>query len=105
MISGKQLLQVRQKRNWEQIEAAERLGISQPYLSLLEKRKRPLTKTLANRAVKVYELLPTALPIEEFLEKLPVVSEKQLAAELAALGYPKLAHLKRRGRKKNRRKS
>lgn len=101
MISGKQLLQARKKRNWEQVEAAERLGISQPYLSLLEKGKRPLTKSLANLVVKVYDLPPTALPIEKFLGKLPTVGEKQLAAEIAALGYPKLAHLNRNGRKKN----
>ena len=101
MITGKQLLQARQKRNWEQTEAAERLGISQPYLSLLEKGKRPLTTPLADRVVKLYELSPTALPIEKLLEKLPAVSAKQLAAEIAALGYPKLAHLNKNGRKKN----
>jgi transcriptional regulator with XRE-family HTH domain len=101
MISGEQLLQARKKRNWEQAEAAQQLGISQPYLSLLEKGKRPLTKPLANRVVKVYDLSPIALPFEQFAEKLPAPGEKQLAAEIAALGYPKLAHLKRSGRQKN----
>ena len=98
---GEQLLQARRNRNWEQAEAAQRLGISQPYLSLLEAGKRTITKPLARRAVKVYKLPPTALPVETSLEDLPAPDEANLSTEVAALGYPKLAHLKKRIAKKN----
>ena len=98
---GEQLLRARQNRNWEQAEAAEKLGISQPYLSLLEAGKRRITKPLAKRAIKLYKLPPTALPIEHLPEELPVPQERNLASEIAALGYSKLAHVKGKTPKKN----
>ncbi len=98
---GEQLLRARQNRNWEQAEAAEKLGISQPYLSLLETGKRAITKPLARRAIKLYNLPPTALPVIRLLEQLPAPREGNLASEIAALGYPKLAHLKKKTAGKN----
>ena len=98
---GEQLLQARQNRNWEQAEAAEKLGISQSYLSLLETGKRAITRPLANRAIKLYNLPPTALPIQTLPERLAKAQEGNLASKIAALGYPKLAHLKKNTPKKN----
>jgi transcriptional regulator with XRE-family HTH domain len=98
---GEQLLQARQNRNWEQAEAAKKLGISQPYLSLLETGKRTVTKPLARRAIKLYKLPPTALPIESLPEDLSAPQEGNLASEIAELGYPKFAHLKGKSAKKN----
>jgi transcriptional regulator with XRE-family HTH domain len=98
---GEQLLRARQNRKWEQAEAAEKLGISQPYLSLLETGKRAITKLLARRAIKLYKLPPTALPMEALPEELPAPREGKLASEIAALGYPKLGHLKGKSAKKN----
>ncbi|HEY0461126.1 MAG TPA: helix-turn-helix transcriptional regulator [Pyrinomonadaceae bacterium] len=98
---GEQLLRARQNRNWEQAEAAEKLGISQPYLSLLETGKRVVTKPLAERAVKLYKLPPTALPIESLPEELSTPQEDNLASQIAALGYPKLAYVKGKSAKKN----
>jgi transcriptional regulator with XRE-family HTH domain len=95
-VNGAQLLKERLSRNWEQIETAARLKVSQPYLSLLEAGKRPVTEKLARRAVQVFNLPPTALPV-----KLPPGSvsrpqtEAILASQLAALGYPKFSHLKK----------
>jgi transcriptional regulator with XRE-family HTH domain len=101
MITGDQLVRARNKKNWEQAEAAARLGISQPYLSLLEAGKRVITKPLARRAVQVYQLPPTALPVEKSFESLPEPDEEKLATDIANLGYSKLAHLKKKSPKKN----
>jgi transcriptional regulator with XRE-family HTH domain len=96
-VNGAQLLKERLSRNWEQIETAARLKVSQPYLSLLEAGKRPVTEKLARRAIRVFNLSPTALPV-----KLPpamnisnLKNEDILASQLAALGYPKFSHLKK----------
>jgi transcriptional regulator with XRE-family HTH domain len=98
---GEQLLQARQNRKWEQSEAAKKLGISQPYLSLLETGKRTVTKALAKRAVKLYKLPPTALPIEPLPEELQSPQEGNLASQIAALGYSKLAYVKGKSARKN----
>lgn len=93
MNSG-ELLQARQNKRWEQMETAERLGVSQSYLSLLETGKRKITKKLSLRAVKVFGLAATALPIEKNLAETASGRNDELAKDLAALGYPKFAHLK-----------
>ena len=98
---GEQLLRARQNRNWEQAEAAAKLGISQPYLSLLETGKRAITKPLARRAIRLYKLPPTALPMEVLSEDLPAPQEENLASEISALGYPKLTHVKGKSAAKN----
>jgi len=101
MMTAEQLVRARNKKNWEQSEAAARLGISQPYLSLLEAGKRVITKPLALRAVQIYQLPPTALPVEKSFESLPKPDEEKLATDIANLGYSKLAHLKKKSPKKN----
>ena len=71
MMNGQQLLNARLNRNWEQFEAAEKLKVSQPYLSLLEAGKRPITEHLARRAVQVFKLPPTVLPFDDKSQKSP----------------------------------
>lgn len=90
----------RRERGWSQQEAARRLGVSQPYLALLERGKRRLTPELARRAVRVYglsasELPPRALSAQTFLD------DRALAADLANLGYPAFAHLRSHRPRKN----
>lgn len=94
-MNGEQLLKARLSRNWEQIEAANKLKVSQPYLSLIETGKRPVTDTLARRAVRVFNLPPTALPVKDSPPKLRSIAQDSLASQLAALGYPKFSHLKK----------
>jgi transcriptional regulator with XRE-family HTH domain len=95
-MNGFQLAQSRLSRGLEQQEAAEILGVSQSYLSLLESGKRKLNQKLAEKVVKVFHLSPENLPIAENWEDLPEVSNAELAESLAALGYPKFSHLKKR---------
>lgn len=100
-MKAQELKSVREQRGWTQKEAAVRLGVSQPYLSLLERGRRPVTAELARRAARLYDLPPTALPpaAPPALESLP--SDRELAEELANLGYPLFAHMRSRRRRRN----
>jgi transcriptional regulator with XRE-family HTH domain len=90
-MTGKQLKLAREQNGWTQKQAVSRLGVSQPYLSLLERGERPLPEKLACKAAHRYGLSPSALPLN------PVVScrdEATLARDLSALGYPGFSYLK-----------
>lgn len=95
------LRSARLAKGWSQEQAAARLGVSQPYLAMLESGERRLTPRLARRAMKAYGLPPTVLPPSGS----PLhtqVDAQTLANDLAALGYPGFAYLRPRGwRKKN----
>lgn len=77
-----------------QMQAAQRLGLSQPYLSQLEKCQRPITPELARLATKVYGLPPTSLPVTEATTSGEVSDTSRLARQLSGLGYPGFAHLR-----------
>lgn len=100
-MTGQQLREARKQKGWNQQQAARRLGVSQTYLSLLEKGQRRMPEKLAIKAVRVYELSEAQLPVTSALDQASAADEGKLASELAALGYPGLSHLKSRGRKKN----
>lgn len=100
-MTGEQLRQARKQKGWSQQQAARRLGMSQAYLSLLEKGQRRVPEKLAIKAVCVYELSEARLPVTSALDQTSVADDGKLALELAALGYPGLSHLKSRGHKKN----
>ena len=77
-----------------QVQAAARLGVSQPYLSQLEKGERPITAELARSAAALYRLPATALPIPESVAQRVPANLDALARQLAGLGYPGFAHLR-----------
>jgi len=85
----------RSAKGMSQVQAATLLGVSQPYLAMLESGKRRLTPQLARRAMKVYDLPPTVLPPSElpFRDR---VDAEALANDLAALEYPGFAYLRPR---------
>jgi len=99
-MTGVQLLLGRKLKGWNQVRAASKLGVSQSYLSLLEKGERPIPKELARKVVALYELSAASLPVDSNLGTVQSVSEDDLAAALAGLGYPGFSHLKKK-RKKN----
>jgi len=77
------------------MEAAERLGVSQPYLAMLERGQRSLTSKLTHRAAQVYDLAPTAVPRSP--RGLPArLNAATLARDLAGFGYPGFAYLRPR---------
>ena len=91
----------RDERHWTETEAAERLGMSQSYLAMLEKGQRKVTPRLAAKFKSVYGLRPTVLPTsDEFIPRVPVTNE-EFVNEVSALGYPGFAYLKARVKERN----
>ena len=86
----------RLKAGLTQVQAARRLGVSQPYLSQLEKGDRAATTDLLRKAATLYRLSPTSLPLPERPNPDPDADSGRLAEELAGLGYPGFAHLRAR---------
>jgi len=81
----------RRKKGWTQMYAAQQLGISQAYLSQLERGARPTTEELSRKAMKLYGLPPTALPLPC---SRVADSPNQVQQELAALNYPGFSHIR-----------
>jgi len=75
----------RKRNSLTQVNAATLLGVSQPYLSLLEKGARPLTPELRRRMRET-----TAISAKPSTEEL-------VRARLGALGYGGFAHLAKSG--------
>ena len=63
----------------------------------LERGHRPVTSGLAVQATKVFNLPPTALPLEP--EDSLVWSDEELKSDLGALGYPGFAYLRGKPRR------
>ena len=94
-MTGTQLVQFRKQNKQTQLQAARELGVSQTYLSLLEKGKRPLTDDLRAKAVSAFHISPAEMPVSENLFDVQAVSNDELGTDLATLGYPGYSHMKR----------
>jgi len=90
----------RKRTGLTQNSAASKLGVSQPYLSLLESGKRSLSGALARRAARLFGLPSTVFPLPNDLQEPPRSSNENVAKDLAALGYPGFSYL-RPGQKRN----
>lgn len=99
-MTGKDLKLGRGQKGWTQEEAASKLSVSQPYLSLMEKGLRPVPKKLARKAATALGLSAATLPVETSWESVQPQDANTLATDLASLGYPGFAYLKSK-RKKN----
>jgi transcriptional regulator with XRE-family HTH domain len=99
-MTGNDLKLGREQKGWTQEEAASRLNVSQPYLSLMEKGLRPVPEKLAHKAATAFGLSATTLPVETSWESVQPKDANTLATDLASLGYPGFAYLKSK-RKKN----
>lgn len=99
-MKPEQLRTERINRGWSQIEAARRLGVSQPYVAMLEKGKRPLTPVLARKLMTVYHLSPAVLSVPDTFVPEPTDGQR-LAEYLALLGYPGYAYLRPHIAKRN----
>lgn len=84
-MTGYEFKLARNQKRLTQHAVAERLGVSQAYVALLEKGKRRFPNALARKAVTRLQMNPLALPFTEFARNL---SAHHLAQQLAALGYP-----------------
>lgn len=90
-LRPEQLRSARRATGLTQHQAAERLAVSQAYLALLERGRRPVTAQLGTRIVGLYGLGPVALPLSA--ERLDDWHSSSLAAGLASLGYPRFRQL------------
>lgn len=90
MVNGDQLRALREQHGWTQQQAAARLQVTQAYLSMLERGKRPTPALLQNALARLFALPATALPLPVGAE---AMSESELAEALAALRYPGFGHL------------
>ncbi len=89
-MDGTQLLAAREARQWNQHDLASRLGVSQAYVSLLERGRRPVPTRLANQLVSLLELPATALPVRE---DTPLDGDGAARA-LGTLGYDGFVYLR-----------
>ena len=97
----KTLKAARTHRNWTEAEAAQRMGMSQSYLAMLEQGQRRVTPRLVHKFKAVYGLSPTVLPTSEVFEPRLSVTSEEFAKEVSALGYQGFAYLKSRVRERN----
>lgn len=86
------LTEARRKKRWTQQEAAEKLGVSQAYLSLLENDRRRPSHRLLKQMAQVFNLPPTALPVHREPMK---AAPNDLVTALAGLGYKRFQHFAR----------
>lgn len=100
-MKPRELKFARLRLGWGQTQAAQRLGVSQPYLAMLEMGKRHLTRDLARRATLAYRLPPAGLPLPQAYEPPRRVGALRLVAYLSRLGYPGFAYVRTRGEKRN----
>ena len=91
--------QARKQVGLTQQRAAAKLRVCQSYLSMVENGQRALSPELARRMVHVYKLSPVSFPPSETRWDPKRADPDQLAADLAGLGYPGFAYL-RKGRSK-----
>jgi transcriptional regulator with XRE-family HTH domain len=92
----------RRARGWSQKRLAHRLGLSQPYVAMLESGQRRFTPRLAQKLRRVLRLPPTfRSPLAPSETPLVASPPQALAEQLAALGYPGFAYLRPRCWKRN----
>lgn len=92
VMRGVDLKEGRTLKGWTQAQAARKLRLSQPYLSLLENGSRPVPDNLARKASALFGLSPTLLPMKSSSHPVLVQENDALASDLAALKYPGLAY-------------
>ncbi|MBM4442708.1 MAG: helix-turn-helix transcriptional regulator [Candidatus Rokubacteria bacterium] len=93
MMTGAVLKAERHARGWSQAQAAARLGLTQPHLSMLESGRRRVTRGLAKRVFEAYNMSPASVAPTGVPTYATNPSEA-LARDLAALGYPGFAYLR-----------
>ena len=88
IVTGKEFKLARKQRGWTQWDVAARLGVSQTYVALLERDKRHFPSRLVGKAVTLFGMSASALPL-----RLRASTDTDLTRQLSALGYPGFAHV------------
>jgi len=92
-MTGQDLKAARMASLWTQNDAAEKLGVTQAYLSMLERGTRAVSSEVAEKAVQVFNIPATALPLGAYQNRRRDESYFQRA--LGGLGYPGFAYMQR----------
>jgi transcriptional regulator with XRE-family HTH domain len=90
-MNGAELKTARLASSWTQKDAARKLGVTQAYLSMVERGTRPVSTELGLRAIDVFALPATALPLGNRQPR--ARDEFSFKQALGALGYPGFAYL------------
>ena len=99
-MDGNLLKEARLAKGWTQKEAARAFDVTQAYLSMMEKGYRPLSERFVRKALKVFHLSPTALPLQSEAMTMTASSHKRdFSGDLGALGYPGFSYLPLRTRR------
>ena len=91
-MTGADVREARNQKCWTQTDLAEKLGVTQAYVSLLESNRRDVPRRLQPKLVTLLDLSASELPMTRAADPLP---EHRVASALATLGYPGFAHLAR----------
>jgi transcriptional regulator with XRE-family HTH domain len=98
-MDGLMLKDARLRKKWTQQEVALALGVTQAYLSMLEKGHRAVPDRLTVKVQRLLKLPPTVLPLEPEQGALTDSARKlDFSAELGALGYPGFSYRRARAR-------
>jgi transcriptional regulator with XRE-family HTH domain len=101
-MTGGELRKARQEAGWTQERLSKRLGVTQAYLSLMERSKRRVPDRVKRGAAALLGLSPTCLPLPVSLRTTdPAKIDVELEQGLARLGYPGLAYRKKPGAHRN----
>jgi len=90
-MTSSELKSARHKAGLTQHNAAKRLGVTQPYLSMLERGKRSVSASVTVRVATLLPLDPTSLPLS-LTRAAP--DEDEIHQQLGALHYPGFAYLR-----------
>ena len=102
-MTGTLLREARRKKRWTQRQAAVALGVTQAYLSMLEKGRRGVSGRFAGKALRVLGLPPTAVPLRDQDEGGSRSERRRdFGTELGVLGYPGFSYLRASRRKQAR---
>jgi len=91
-VTGVELKNARKASASTQVQAAARLGVTQAYLSMVERGERAVSSELASKAVEVFEIPATALLLTEYQSRARDASF--FKSMLGSLGYPGFAYLR-----------
>jgi transcriptional regulator with XRE-family HTH domain len=100
-MKPRELKYARRRLGWGQTQAARRLGVSQPYLAMLEEGKRRLTPKLTRKATLAYRLPLEELPVPHAFAHPGHVEPQRLVEYLSSLGYPGFTYVHTRAEKRN----
>jgi transcriptional regulator with XRE-family HTH domain len=93
---GERLRAARASRRLTQAQVADRLGVTQAYVSMLEQGRRTIPDPLKANVAQIYGLGPTALPV---VPETASWTNAEVAAALASLGYRPFSYLRGRRRR------